>query len=144
LKQLEAEVHDWEKQHAKAAEAELRNRAAVMAEELAAAHAHENALVVEVPNADGALLQQLADMLKQKVSGPIVLAGATNGRVDLIAVVPKELAAKLRANDIIQKIAPIVDGKGGGRPDSARGAGKDASKIADALAQAREMIAAAL
>ncbi len=121
-------MHDWEKQHAKAAEAELRQRAATLANELALAHAGASHVVIEVPDADGALLQQLADTLRDKLKVPIVLAGSMNGRVDLVAVVPKDLTAKVRANEIIQQIAPIVGGKGGGRPESARGAGKDAGE----------------
>ena len=51
----------------------------------------------------------------------------------------KRLTAKFQANKLIQQIAPIVGGKGGGRPESAQGAGKDASKINEALAKAREL-----
>ena len=40
---------------------------------------------------------------------------------------PKELTTKYQAGALVQKIAPMVGGKGGGRPDSARGAGKDVS-----------------
>jgi alanyl-tRNA synthetase len=141
LKQLEAEVLDWDKQQAKAAETELRDRATTIANELATAHAEANSLVHEVPEADGALLQQVADLLKAKLNVPIVLAGSTNGRVDLVAVVPKDLTDKIRANEIIQAIAPIVGGKGGGRADNARGAGKDVSRIAQALEHARSIIA---
>nr|MDQ6913385.1 DHHA1 domain-containing protein [Verrucomicrobiota bacterium] len=72
--------------------------------------------------------------------GPIVLAGLTNGRVDLVAAVPKSLTSSIGANEIIQQIAPIVGGKGGGRPDNARGSGKDPSKIGEALAKARTLI----
>ena len=50
------------------------------------------------------------------------------------------LTAKFQANKLIQQIAPIVGGKGGGRPESAQGAGKDASKIAEAMAKARELL----
>ena len=53
------------------------------------------------------------------------------------------MAAKLQANKLIQQIAPIVGGKGGGRPESAQGAGKDPSKIHEALAKARELFGAA-
>ena len=144
LKQLETEVHDWEKQHAKAAEVELRNRAAQIANELAGAHATATSLVTEVTEADGALLQQIADTLKDKLKVPIVLGGSVNDRVDLVAVVPKELTSKLSANEIIRQIAPIVGGKGGGRPDGARGAGKELANLDAALSHAREIIAAAL
>ena len=86
------------------------------------------------------LLQAVADALKSKFNGPIFLVGAKDGNVALIAVVPKELTSKFQANKLIQQIAPIVGGKGGGRPESAQGAGKDASKIAEALAKARELL----
>ncbi len=139
LRQLEAEVHDWEKQQTKAAESELRSRASNIAAELAASLIPGDALVTQVAEADGALLQAVADILKTKIAAPIVLAGSTNGRVDLVASVPKD--SKFRANEIIQQIAPIVGGKGGGRPDNARGSGKDAAKIDDALAAVRALLA---
>jgi alanyl-tRNA synthetase len=60
--------------------------------------------------------------------------------VSLIAAVPKELTAKLQADRLIQQIAPIVGGKGGGRPEGARGAGKDASKTGQALDEARKLM----
>ena len=146
LEKLEAEVHEWEKQHAKASEADLRSRAGIIANELAAAHAGEKSCVAEVPNADAKLLQAVVDALKPKFNGPIFLAGATDGRVALIASVPKELTSRIQANKLIQEVAPIVGGKGGGRPEGAQGAGKDATKIGEALARARELlpVAAAL
>jgi alanyl-tRNA synthetase len=48
--------------------------------------------------------------------------------------------SKIQAGKIIQTIAPIVGGKGGGKPDMARGGGKDTSKIPEALAAAKSMI----
>jgi alanyl-tRNA synthetase len=60
--------------------------------------------------------------------------------VALVAYVPKQLTAKFQANELIQQIAPIVGGKGGGRPENAQGAGKDGSKIDEALAKARELL----
>ena len=67
----------------------------------------------------------------------------SEGAVALVAVVGTEHAKKIPAGKIIQTMAPLVGGKGGGRPDSARGGGKDASKIDEALAAARQFIAAA-
>jgi alanyl-tRNA synthetase len=140
LEKLEVEIREWEKQGAKTAEAQLKSRAAQIANELARSHAEEKFCVAEVPDGDGKLLQAVADALKSKINGPIFLAGAKDGNVALIAAVPKELTSKFQANKIIQQIAPIVGGKGGGRSESAQGAGKDASKIADALAKARELL----
>jgi alanyl-tRNA synthetase len=140
LERVEVEVRDWEKQSAKTAEAELRNRAAQVANELIQSHAGEKFCVAEVKDGDGKLLQAVADTLKSKFHGPIFLVGATNGSVALVASVPKEMSVRLQANKLIQQIAPIVGGKGGGRPENAQGAGKDASKIAEALAKARELL----
>jgi alanyl-tRNA synthetase len=59
--------------------------------------------------------------------------------VALIVSVPKEMTSKFQANKIIQEIAPIVGGKGGGRPENAQGAGTDASKINQALDRAKKV-----
>ena len=139
LEKLEVEVREWEKQSSKAAEAELKSEAARIANELGASHAGNNFCVAEVPNADGKLLQAIVDRFKSKFKGPIFLVGAKEGNVALIAAVPKELTSTFQANKIIQQIAPIVDGKGGGRPENAQGAGKDVSKIGEALDRARKI-----
>jgi alanyl-tRNA synthetase len=140
LDKLDVDVREWEKQSAKAAQAELRSRAAQIANELAASHAGKNFCVAEVSDADGKLLQAIVDGLKSRFNGPIFLAGEKDGNVALIASVPKELTAKFQANKLIQQIAPMVDGKGGGRPENAQGAGKDVSKIEIALAKAMELL----
>ena len=137
LEKVDAEVREWEKKTAKSAEAELKSRAAKIANELAQSHAGKNFCVAEVPDADGKLLQAVVDALKSKFKGPIFLAGTRDASVALVAYVPAALTAKFQANKLIQQIAPIVGGKGGGRPESAQGAGKDASKINEALAKAR-------
>ncbi len=140
LQRAETEVHDFEKKNAKAAEADLQSRAAQIADELEAAHADKHFCVAEVADADGKLLQAVADTLRSKVKGPIFLIGASQGAVALIASVPKEFTAKVQADKLIQTIAPIVGGKGGGRPENARGAGKDSSKVNQALEQARKIL----
>jgi alanyl-tRNA synthetase len=140
LEKLEAEVHDWEKKQGKAIEAQLQSRAAKIANELAAEHAGKDSCVVEVPKADAKLLGAVTDALKTKFTGPIFLAGVANRRVALIAAVPKELTSRFQADKIIQRIAPIVGGKGGGRPESAQGGGPDASKIDKALAEAKKLV----
>jgi alanyl-tRNA synthetase len=140
LQKVETEVHDWQKKQAKSSEADLKNRAATAAKELRAAHTDQKSIVASVPEADGKLLQSIVDALKSHFSGPIFLAGAVDGRVALIASVPKELTTQVQANKLIQEIAPIVGGKGGGRPDNAQGAGKDANKVDAALARARELL----
>jgi alanyl-tRNA synthetase len=143
LEKLEADVREWEKRGAKASEAQLKSRAAEIAKELATTHAAKGNIVAEVKDADAKLLQAVGDALKSKIKGSIFLVGATNGRVALLAVVPKEFSSKLQANKLIQEIAPIVGGKGGGRPESAQGSGTDVGKIEIALAEAERLITTA-
>jgi alanyl-tRNA synthetase len=140
LEKLDVDVREWEKKHAKEAEADLRSRGSQIANDLASSKVGQKICVASVPNADAKLLQAVADALKQKFDGPIVLAGAKDGNVALIAVVPKQLTSKFQANRIIQQIAPIVGGKGGGRPESAQGGGTDADKIDKALAEAKRLL----
>ncbi|CAN5207962.1 hypothetical protein BH20VER2_BH20VER2_15950 [soil metagenome] len=100
------------------------------------------AIIENLGSASGDYLQAIAEALKQQqFKGLVVLAGVHEGAVALVASVAPDFTAKVQAGKIIQTIAPIVGGKGGGRPDSARGAGKDASKIAEALEQARALLA---
>ena len=90
--------------------------------------------------ADGEFLQAIASELKGRFKGVVVLGGAANSAVTLIATVSPEFTSKVQAGKLIQQIAPIVGGKGGGKPDNARGGGKDASKLDEALAIARTLI----
>ncbi|ODT18588.1 MAG: hypothetical protein ABS35_23450, partial [Kaistia sp. SCN 65-12] len=99
------------------------------------------AIVQNLGEADGDYLQSTIDALKGEFKGVIVLTGATNGSVSLAAAVSPDLIKQIQAGKIIQAIAPIVGGKGGGRPEFARGAGKDASKIQDALRESEKLIA---
>ena len=55
----------------------------------------------------------------------------------LVATVSPDLTKRFQAGKLIQGIAPVVGGKGGGRPDNARGGGKDTSKLNEALAKAK-------
>jgi len=100
------------------------------------------ALVEEIPGADGNQLQAVADAIKGAFDGVIVLAGVSNDAISLVAVTGKPHQSALPAGKIISAVAPLVGGKGGGKPDSARGGGRDASGLSAALSKARELIAA--
>jgi len=140
LEKLDVDVREREKKHAKEAEADLRSRGAQIATQLSLSKIGQKICVARIPDADGKLLQAIADALKQKFDGPIVLAGAKDNNVALLAVVPKSLTSKFQANKIIQQIAPIVGGKGGGRPENAQGGGTDVAKIEAALEKARQLL----
>lgn len=138
LAKLDAEVVAFEKQSAKAAEAELKTQAQAIANDLAAAH--PDTCVAEIPEATGKLLQAIVESLRPKIAGIIVLVGSSEGRVALIAAVPKDRTKEIQAGKIIQQIAPLVGGKGGGRPDLAQGGGSDPTGIGAALEKAGEIL----
>jgi alanyl-tRNA synthetase len=99
-------------------------------------------IVEEIPGADGNALQAAADALKSSFDGVIFLAGVSEGAVSLVASVGKAHQGNLPAGKLISAVAPLVGGKGGGKPDSARGGGRDASGLQPALAKAKELITA--
>jgi alanyl-tRNA synthetase len=140
LEKFDVEVREWEKKYVKQAEAENQSRAAQIANELVISKTGQKICVAKVPGADGKLLQAVADALKSKFDGPIVLVGAKEKNVSLLAMVPKQLTAKAQANKIIRAIAPIIGGKGGGRAESAQGGGTDPSKIDDAMIEAHRLL----
>jgi alanyl-tRNA synthetase len=91
-------------------------------------------------DADADFLQAIADSLKSRFKGVVVLGGCSNNSVTLVASVSSDFTAKVQAGKLIQQIAPIVGGKGGGRPDNARGGGKDAGKLDEALAKVKSLL----
>lgn len=87
---------------------------------------------VEVPNAKA--IRETMDDFKSKLQDTvIVLISNVDGKVSLVATVPKAFTDKVKAGDIIKNMAPIVGGKGGGRPDMAQGGGTQPENIIEAL-----------
>ncbi len=97
-------------------------------------------LIEHLPSMEADALQAVVDALKGSFAGVVVLGTAYQGAVSLIASVSSEWTSKVQAGKLIQQIAPIVGGKGGGRPDNARGGGKDASQLEAALSKARNLV----
>ena len=128
-----------EKQAKIAQQREASNAASNLLEEIKTINGVP-AIIHNLGSADGDFLQCIADSLKGRFKGVMVLGGVANGVVALIAAVSPDFTAKVQAGKIIQTIAPIVGGKGGGKPDNARGGGKDASKLDEALAKAKAIL----
>ncbi|HYM60516.1 MAG TPA: DHHA1 domain-containing protein, partial [Thermoanaerobaculia bacterium] len=104
-------------------------------------------LTRRVDNVSGGDLRNLADTFRAKIkSGVVVLGSVTDGKVTLLTSVTKDLVDRAPANALLQKLAPIVGGKGGGKPDLAQAGGKDAEKLDEALERAggalRELLGA--
>ena len=95
-----------------------------------------------IPNADVDALRSLADQFRQKhPSGVVVLGTVINEKPSLIAAVTPDLIRRgLKAGDLIKRVALVVGGGGGGRPDMAQAGGKDPAKLPEALAQVESYI----
>lgn len=79
-------------------------------------------------------MRHLSDTLMSKMkSGVVILARTEDDKVSFIVRVSDDLTDKVKAGKIVQEIAPIVSGRGGGKADMAEGGGTDASKLNDAL-----------
>ena len=99
-------------------------------------------LARRVEGVDARVLRELSDKLRERMkSGVVVLGGAEGDKVMLVAAVTKDLVGRVNAGAIVKEIAPIVGGRGGGRPDFAQAGGTDASKLPQALERALELIA---
>ena len=98
-------------------------------------------ITANLGESDGNFTQAVADALKGQFEGVVVLGATGNGNVVLVASVSEPLTGKVQAGKLIQAIAPIVGGKGGGKPTQARGGGKDASKLSEALAEVKTILA---
>jgi len=127
----------------KALKAAQQREASGRAKELVAGAVSGQAIVANLGEADGDYTMAVSDAIKSLYTGVVVLGSSSGGNVVLIATVPKEQQGKFQAGKLIQGIAPIVGGRGGGKPDFARGGGKDADKLEEALAEARRLTASA-
>jgi alanyl-tRNA synthetase len=114
-----------------------------------AAEAHDTIVVSgvklarrKVADLDRDALRGLADSLKAKItSGVVVLASATDGKVQIVVSVTPDLSGRIKAGQIVKEIAPIVGGGGGGRPDFAEAGGRNPEKIDEMLAAAEQVLA---
>jgi alanyl-tRNA synthetase len=115
---------------------------------LATAVAVGSAKLVAADVGDGDVpgLRALSDRIRETIgSGVVVLGARRNGTAALTVYVTKDLSSKVNADVLVKEVlAPIIDGKGGGRPESASAGGKNPARIAEALETARETVRARL
>jgi len=88
----------------------------------------------KIEGVDAAVLRELAEQAVAKMaSGVVVLAVASEGKVALVGAVSQDLQKKLHAGNIIKRVAGLVGGSGGGRPDFAQAGGKQVEGVDQAL-----------
>lgn len=101
-----------------------------------------NVLAAKVPSMDMNNLRNMADEMKQKLPSAIIVLGCpSEGKVNLIASVTKDLIEKgFHAGKLIKEVSAICGGGGGGRPDMAQAGGKNPDKLDDALQFVEEWV----
>jgi alanyl-tRNA synthetase len=92
------------------------------------------------------MLREMSDWFRDRLkSGVVVLGAVMNKRPSLIAAVTPDLVERgLDAGKIVRQAARVVGGGGGGKPTLAEAGGKDASKLPEALASVRQIVAEAM
>lgn len=82
-------------------------------------------------------LRQLVDRFRmQQPQGVIVLGSSSNGRPGLVAGVSEDLVQRgLHAGRLVQHVAEVIEGGGGGRPTLAQAGGKDSTRLEEALSR---------
>ncbi|MCU0240541.1 MAG: alanine--tRNA ligase-related protein, partial [Pyrinomonadaceae bacterium] len=86
-------------------------------------------------------MRHLSDSLMAKIkSGVVIIAKTEDEKVSFIVRVSDDLTSKVSAGNIVREIAPIVNGRGGGKPDMAEGGGTDASKLNEAIEASYKVI----
>ncbi len=132
---------DAEKSLKKAAAGAAAKEAAEWLEGILADSPERIAAVIPGDNAN--LLQEAMNGLKSRqFQGVATLILVADGTMHVGALVHKDLVSEYKAGDIVREVTAVAGGKGGGKPEMARGAARDLDKLDDALAKAREVIGA--
>jgi alanyl-tRNA synthetase len=99
-------------------------------------------IATQVLAADPAALRTAVDRLKGSLkSAVIVLASvAPDGKVSLVAGVTATETARLKAGDLVGKLAAQLGGKGGGRADMAQGGGSNSEQLPQVLASVTDWV----
>jgi len=99
-------------------------------------------LAAQVQVADVKALRDLADQLRDRLgSGLLVLGAELDGKANLLVVVTRDLTERFKAGELVARLAPIVGGRGGGKPELAQAGGPNPEKLPEALAAAAAILA---
>ncbi len=102
-------------------------------------------LAAVLDGADVTALRETMDKLKDKLkSAAIVLSSVADGKVTLIAGVTADLTGRVKAGELVNMVAQLVGGKGGGRPDMAQAGGTQPENLPAALAAVQSWVEAKL
>jgi alanyl-tRNA synthetase len=91
-------------------------------------------LAADLPGQDAASLRDVADRMLDKLGdGIVVLATKDGNKAALIVRVSKGFTDRYPAGELVKRLAPIIDGGGGGRPDMAQAGGKNPAGLSELI-----------
>ncbi|MGO2243255.1 MAG: alanine--tRNA ligase [Halomonas sp.] len=93
-------------------------------------------LATQLEGVSGKDLRGMLDQIKNKLGSGVVILGVADqaaGKVSLIAGVTQDLTGRVKAGELVNHVASLVGGKGGGRPDMAQAGGSQPDALPDAL-----------
>lgn len=87
-------------------------------------------------------LKTCADEAAARIpTGVIALAAVIEDKCHIVVRISDDIVQKgLKAGDMVKAIAPIIDGSGGGKPNSAQAGGKSPQGLSEALNKIRELV----
>ena len=98
-------------------------------------------LAREASDLDASALRQLSDtLLAQIKTGVVVLGRRADGKASLIVRTSPDLSKRVPAGQVIKELAPIIGGRGGGKPDMAEGGGPETQKLSEALEASYQIV----
>ena len=102
-------------------------------------------VAARIEGLDAKALRDAVDRLKQQLGDVVVLlAGASEGKVALVAGVSGAASGRVKAGELLSHVAGRIGGKGGGRPDLAQGGGEDGPALIAALEDVPDWVATRL
>jgi alanyl-tRNA synthetase len=140
IEKLLAGVRELER---KVAEIERKQSGDTVADLAAAARRLDgtNAVVARIDGIDHKAMRGMSDQLRDRLNSAIVvLAGESDSGVVVTVAVTPDQASRWHAGKLIQQLVPLVEGRGGGKPDFAQAGGKNPAGIPALLEKANALL----
>ena len=93
-------------------------------------------------NTEMGLLRRVSDVIKNKMQSAVIILGArTTEHASILACVSDDVISKgIKANELINELAPLIKGSGGGRPQMAQAGSREIDKVGEAIKESQRII----
>jgi alanyl-tRNA synthetase len=141
IEKLITETRELEKKLERASQGQSRDVVAELAAGARKAPDGTSIVVSRVDGIDAKSLRSVSDRLRDRLgSSVVVLASDSDGSASVLVAVTPDRTSRWNANELIRQLVPLVDGRGGGKPDFAQAGGKNPAGIPALLEKAHEIV----